>query len=48
MRQYQQVTDRIIAMLESGVRPWAQDWSAPGGSGARCAPMGCRIAAPTS
>jgi antirestriction protein ArdC len=33
MRQYQQVTDRIIAMLESGVRPWAQDWSAPGGGG---------------
>jgi antirestriction protein ArdC len=33
MRQYQQVTDRIVAMLESGVRPWAQDWSAPGGGG---------------
>ena len=33
MRQYQQVTDRIVAMLESGVRPWAQDWSSPGGGG---------------
>lgn len=33
MRQYQQVTDRIVAMLETGVRPWAQDWSAPGGGG---------------
>jgi len=33
MRQYQHVTDRICAMLESGVRPWAQDWSAPGGGG---------------
>jgi antirestriction protein ArdC len=31
MKQYQQVTDRIIAMLEAGTRPWAQDWSAPGG-----------------
>lgn len=33
MRQYQQVTDRIIAMLEAGTRPWAQDWSSPGGGG---------------
>lgn len=31
MRQYQQVTDRIIAMLEAGTRPWAQGWNAPGG-----------------
>jgi antirestriction protein ArdC len=27
---YQQVTDRIVSMLERGVRPWSQDWSAPG------------------
>lgn len=33
MRQYQQVTDRIIAMLENGVRPWAQPWGAGGTSG---------------
>jgi antirestriction protein ArdC len=31
MRQYQQVTDRIVAMLEAGTRPWNQDWSAGGG-----------------
>jgi antirestriction protein ArdC len=30
-KQYQAVTDRIVAMLESGVRPWAQDWQATGG-----------------
>lgn len=30
-QQYQQVTDRIVAMLESGVRPWAQDWAGTGG-----------------
>lgn len=33
MRQYQQVTDRIVAMLEAGTRPWAQPWGAPGGGG---------------
>ena len=33
MRQYQQVTDRIVAMLETGVRPWAQGWNAPAGGG---------------
>lgn len=33
MRQYQQVTDRIIAMLEAGTRPWAQGWNAPAGGG---------------
>jgi antirestriction protein ArdC len=27
-RQYQQVTDRIISMLEKGVRPWSQSWNA--------------------
>jgi antirestriction protein ArdC len=26
--QYQLVTDRIIAMLEGGVRPWARPWNA--------------------
>lgn len=26
-RQYQQVTDRIIAMLEQGTRPWVQSWT---------------------
>jgi antirestriction protein ArdC len=31
MKQYQQVTDRIIAMLEAGTPPWRQDWSAGGG-----------------
>jgi antirestriction protein ArdC len=31
MKQYQQVTDRIVAMLEKGVRPWHQDWAAGGG-----------------
>lgn len=30
-QQYQQITDRIVAMLESGVRPWVQSWSAQGG-----------------
>lgn len=33
MRQYQQVTDRIIAMLEQGVRPWNQGWNAYAGGG---------------
>lgn len=33
MRQYQQVTDRICAMLEAGTRPWSQPWGAPGGGG---------------
>jgi len=32
-KQYQQVTDRIIAMLEAGTRPWSQPWGAPGGNG---------------
>ena len=26
LNQYQAVTDRIVAMLESGVRPWAKSW----------------------
>ncbi len=30
-KQYQQVTDRIVAMLEAGTPPWRQDWSAGGG-----------------
>jgi antirestriction protein ArdC len=30
-KQYQLVTDRIIAMLETGVRPWSQPWAASGG-----------------
>jgi antirestriction protein ArdC len=33
MRQYQQVTDRIIAMLEAGTRPWVQGWNAYSGGG---------------
>jgi len=28
MRQYQTVTDRIVAMLEAGTRPWQQPWAA--------------------
>ena len=28
---YQSVTDRIVAMLEAGTRPWAQPWAASGG-----------------
>lgn len=31
MKQYQVVTDRIVAMLEAGTRPWAQDWSGTAG-----------------
>jgi antirestriction protein ArdC len=31
MKQYQQVTDRIVTMLEMGVRPWSQPWAAQGG-----------------
>ena len=31
MKQYQQVTDRIVAMLEAGTRPWSQPWAAQGG-----------------
>lgn len=30
-KQYQQVTDRIVAMLEAGTRPWVQDWAGEGG-----------------
>jgi antirestriction protein ArdC len=30
---YQNVTDRIVAMLENGVRPWAQGWNAYAGGG---------------
>ena len=30
-KQYQVVTDRIIAMLEKGTRPWAQPWGTMGG-----------------
>ena len=30
-KQYQAVTDRIVAMLEAGVRPWSQPWAASGG-----------------
>ena len=26
--QYQIVTDRIVSMLETGTRPWAQGWNA--------------------
>jgi len=29
--QYQAVTDRIVAMLEAGTRPWSQPWAAQGG-----------------
>ena len=25
---YQQVTDRIVAMLESGTKPWQRSWAA--------------------
>lgn len=32
-KQYQQVTDRIVAMLEAGTRPWAQGWNAYAGGG---------------
>lgn len=31
MKQYQIVTDRIVAMLEAGTRPWSQPWAASGG-----------------
>lgn len=30
-KQYQIVTDRIVAMLEAGTRPWSQPWAASGG-----------------
>jgi antirestriction protein ArdC len=30
LNQYQTVTDRIVAMLESGVRPWQKSWKAGG------------------
>lgn len=33
MRQYQTVTDRIVAMLEAGTRPWQQPWAAAPGQG---------------
>ncbi|MFN0183057.1 MAG: ArdC family protein [Aquabacterium sp.] len=33
MHQYQVVTDRIIAMLEAGTRPWHQPWAAAPGQG---------------
>jgi antirestriction protein ArdC len=33
MKQYQQVTDRIIAMLEAGTRPWSQSWAGYAGGG---------------
>lgn len=33
MRQYQTVTDRILAMLEAGTRPWHQPWAAAPGQG---------------
>lgn len=31
MKQYQVVTDRIVAMLEAGTRPWVQDWAGMAG-----------------
>jgi antirestriction protein ArdC len=31
MKQYQVVTDRIVAMLEAGTRPWQQDWAGSAG-----------------
>ena len=31
--QYQKVTDRIIAMLEKGTRPWVQPWAGAVGGG---------------
>jgi antirestriction protein ArdC len=34
-KQYQAVTDRIVAMIEAGTRPWAQPWGAPGSGGIR-------------
>lgn len=34
-KSYQTVTDRIVSMLEAGVRPWAQPWGAPGSCGIR-------------
>jgi antirestriction protein ArdC len=30
-KQYQVVTDRIVAMLEAGTRPWSQPWGSTGG-----------------
>jgi len=30
-KQYQIVTDRIVAMLEAGTRPWSQPWASSGG-----------------
>lgn len=39
MRQYQQVTDRIVAMLEAGTRPWAQEWSAGGATQPAALPL---------
>lgn len=36
---YARVTDRIIAALETGVRPWLKPWSVPGADGASLRPL---------
>jgi antirestriction protein ArdC len=33
---YQEVTDRIVNLLESGIQPWAKDWSTAPGHGIPC------------
>ena len=46
---YSRVTERVIADLEKGVRPWLKPWSAGngalGGSGYRAGTTACPIAA---
>lgn len=36
---YQQITDRIVAALESGVRPWMQPWNSGHAAGPVCRPL---------
>lgn len=36
---YQKVTDRIVADLEAGIRPWTQPWSAGYAAGRICRPL---------
>ena len=36
---YQKITDRIVAELERGVRPWLKPWSAGNGEGRIMRPL---------
>jgi antirestriction protein ArdC len=36
---YQKITDRIVAQLERGVRPWLKPWSAGNGDGRILRPL---------